>query len=80
MLYVYLKHEIRCKVLISFLPVPSTPENTHGCCDGYSWDAVKKDCVGMSIAFVSTKQNIPCQCFPLFEMHFSNINKYHYHA
>lgn len=55
MLYVYLKHEIRCKVLISFLPVPSTPENTHGCCDGYSWDDVKKDCVGMSIAFVSTK-------------------------
>lgn len=63
MLYVYLKHEIRCKVLISFLPVPSTPENTHGCCDGYSWDAVKKDCVGMSIAFVSTKQKCHANVF-----------------
>lgn len=55
------KTRIRCKVLISLLPVPSTPENTYGCCDGYGWDAVKNDCVGMS-----------------FEMHFSNINKYHY--
>lgn len=42
--------------MINLLSVPSTPENTHGCCDGYGWDAVKKDCVGMSIALVSTKQ------------------------
>lgn len=42
--------------MISFLPVSSTTENTHGCCDGYEWDAVKNDCVGMSIALVSTKQ------------------------
>lgn len=42
--------------MISILPVPSTPENTHGCCDGYGWDAVKKDCVGMSMALVTSKQ------------------------
>lgn len=38
--------------MISLLFVPITPENTHGCCDGYGWVAVKKDCVGMSIALV----------------------------
>lgn len=42
--------------MISLLSVLSTPENTHGCCDGYEWNSFKKDCVGMSIDLVYTKQ------------------------
>lgn len=38
--------------MISLLSVLSSPENTYGCCDGYEWNDVKKDCVGMSIALV----------------------------
>lgn len=58
------KHEIRCKVLISVLPVPSTQENTHKCCDGYGLDAVKKDCVDMPIALISTKQITMTMLYP----------------
>lgn len=43
--------------MISLLFVPSTPENTHGCCDGYGWDAVENDCVGKSIALVILNKN-----------------------
>lgn len=52
--------------MISLLFVPSTPENTHGCCDGYEWNDDKKDCVGMSIALVILNKK-PRQCYPLFQ-------------
>lgn len=57
--------------MISLLSVLSTPENTYGCCDGYEWNDVKKDCVGMSIALVilNKKTRIVFSTF-------SNINKY----
>lgn len=54
--------------MISLLSVLSTPENTHGCCDGYEWNAVKKDCAGMSIASVILNQKKQGQCFPLFQI------------
>lgn len=51
------------------LPTNRTPQNNHGCCDGYRWDVVKDDCVGMSKDYLSKKINTYRDNEYLFYMH-----------
>uniref|UniRef100_K1Q4F8 Uncharacterized protein n=1 Tax=Magallana gigas TaxID=29159 RepID=K1Q4F8_MAGGI len=51
--------------MISLLSLPSTPENTNGCCDGYQWDALKNDCVECISGYTGIGCTLTCR-YPLY--------------